>query len=245
MKKHISASSVKMKKSSEIVKMFDEIVPIYDFLNHFLSFGFDYVWRKKAVRKFSPGINNGKVLDLCSGTGDLAFALLKRQNFKGEVIILDGSMPMLIKARKRIENRGKRERIKILQGDAENLPLIDSSINGVMMSFGIRNLPDARKNLDEIFRVLNFGGELRILEFSTPKNRVVKILFGLYFKRVLPFLGGLVSKQKSAYSYLVSSVYRFSRTFDIYAELRKKGFEDVKKEMLTMGIVSIYSAKKG
>jgi demethylmenaquinone methyltransferase/2-methoxy-6-polyprenyl-1,4-benzoquinol methylase len=234
-----------MKRNSEIVRMFDEIVPSYDFLNHFLSFGFDYVWRKKAVRKFSPRINNGKVLDLCSGTGDLAFALLKRQSFKGGIIALDGSIRMLRKARKRIEDRDKKEQIKILQGDAENLPLKDSSVNAVMMAFGIRNLPDARKSLDEIFRVLNFGGELIILEFSTPKNTVVKILFGLYFNRVLPFLGGLVSKRKSAYSYLVSSVYSFSGTFDICAELKKKGFEDVKKEMLTMGIVSIYSAKKG
>jgi len=245
MKKHISVSSDKMKKNSEIIGMFDEIVSSYDFLNHFLSFGFDYGWRKKAVKKFTPGINNGKVLDLCSGTGDLTFTLLKRQNFKGEVLALDGSMQMLIKARKRAANRDKGERIKILQGDAEKLPLKDSSVNAAMAAFGIRNLPDARKGLEEIFRALKQGGELMILEFSAPKNRVVEILFGLYFSRVLPFLGGLVSKRKSAYSYLVSSVYSFSGTFDICAELKEIGFEEVKKEMLTMGIVSIYNAKKG
>jgi demethylmenaquinone methyltransferase/2-methoxy-6-polyprenyl-1,4-benzoquinol methylase len=234
-----------MKKNSEIIGMFDEIVPSYDFLNHFLSFGFDYGWRKKAVEKFSPRINDGDVLDLCSGTGELAFTLLKRKYFKGEVLALDGSMQMILKARKRVRGRDKGERIKILQGDAQNLPLKNSSVSAAMTAFGLRNLPDARKGLDEIFRVLKFGGELMILEFSVPDNRIAKTLFGLYFNRILPFLGGLVSKRKYAYSYLVSSVYNFSEDFDICAELEKTGFEDVKRKMLTMGVVSIYSAKKG
>jgi demethylmenaquinone methyltransferase/2-methoxy-6-polyprenyl-1,4-benzoquinol methylase len=198
-----------------------------------------------TVKKFSPEINSGKVLDLCSGTGELAFTLLKRQNFKGQVFALDGSLRMLLRARNRVKERDKGERINILQSDAEKLPLKDSSVSAVMTAFGLRNLPDARKGLDEIFRALKYGGELIILEFSVPKNRVVKTLFGLYFNRILPFLGGLVSKRKYAYSYLVNSVYNFSEDFDICAELEKTGFEDVKKEMLTMGVVSIYSAKKG
>lgn len=224
--------------------MFDEIVPRYDFLNHFLSLGFDYGWRKRAVRKFSNRIDGGTVIDICSGTGDLSFALLKHRKFRGNIIGIDGSIQMLLKAGKRIIKCAKGEIIKLIQGDAQQIPLKDSSADAAMAAFGIRNLPDPAEGFKEIHNKLKKGGEFVILEFSVPENRFYKILYGLYFKRILPALGGLISGRKSAYLYLVQSVYSFSENFDICSELQKCGFTNIKKEMLTMEIVSIYSAIK-
>jgi ubiquinone/menaquinone biosynthesis C-methylase UbiE len=173
--------------ASEIVGMFDRIVPRYDLLNHLLSIGFDYSWRKKAVKNFTASIDGGTVLDICSGK---------------------------------------------------------CSVTAVMAAFGIRNLTDPKKGLEEIFYVLNDGGELVILEFSIPDNGIIRKIYGLYFKKILPILGGIFSGKKSAYSYLVRSVYSFNESFDIGENLQQTGFENIKRKMLTMGIVSLYYAKK-
>jgi demethylmenaquinone methyltransferase/2-methoxy-6-polyprenyl-1,4-benzoquinol methylase len=231
--------------ASEIVGMFDRIVPRYDLLNHLLSIGFDYSWRKKAVKNFTASIDGGTVLDICSGTGDLIDSLFKhRRCFSGDVIALDGSYQMLLHAEKKAKKKKKRGRIKYILSDAMNLPMKKCSVTAVMAAFGIRNLTDPKKGLEEIFYVLNDGGELVILEFSIPDNGIIRKIYGLYFKKILPILGGIFSGKKSAYSYLVRSVYSFNESFDIGENLQQTGFENIKRKMLTMGIVSLYYAKK-
>lgn len=233
-----------MKKSSKIIGMFDRIVPKYDFLNHFLSIGFDYGWRKKAVKSFSNIKNDDLVLDICSGTGDLLYTFIDTKKMPFHSISLDGSYKMLDEGRKKAVKKKYSGNISYLAADAMQLPLGESCVNAAMCAFGVRNLPDSQEGIKEIFRILKRGGEFVILEFSVPENRLFKALYGFYFKRILPLAGGLISGDRQAYSYLVKSVYSFNENTDVCAQLTKAGFDSVKRNKLTFGIVSLYYAKK-
>lgn len=221
--------------------MFDNISERYDFLNHFLSLGIDKLWRKKAVKMLKP-LQPKKIIDLATGTGDFAIAALKLnpQEIKG-IDISDG---MLEKGRIKMKKRGVEEIIEMINGDSEDLPFEDNYFDALTVGFGVRNYENLEKGLAEMLRVIRPGGKAVILEFSKPKKFPIKQLFNFYSKRVIPFLGKSISKDKSAYAYLPESVEAFPEGQDFLAILTKIGYKNVEAKPVSGGIATIYMGEK-
>ena len=221
--------------------MFNDISGSYDFLNHILSLGVDILWRKKMIRKmgrFNPRV----ILDVASGTGDLAIAARKINPEK--IIGVDIAEAMLEIAEIKIKKRKLDSLISILPGDCENLPFEEHKFDAVMAGFGVRNFENLDRGLSEIYRVLNHGGRIWVLELSKPGYFPVKQLYNIYFKNIIPMIGRLVSKDRSAYSYLPDSVDEFP-SCDRFLELLKDvGFVELEMFPLTFGIAAIYCGKK-
>ncbi len=226
-------------KKEQVERMFDNIAHRYDFLNHFLSLGIDNVWRKKAINKLAT-VQPKSVLDIATGTGDVAFAVKKRLN-PTTLVGLDLSEGMLSFAREKAKKRGLSESIQFVKGDSENLEFADNSFEGVTVSFGVRNFENLEKGLAEIYRVLTPGGKLVILEFSKPKKFPIKQLYNFYFSNILPLWGKLISKDQSAYTYLPESVRAFPEGDKFCGIMQKTGFKTVEQKTLTFGICTIYS----
>jgi demethylmenaquinone methyltransferase/2-methoxy-6-polyprenyl-1,4-benzoquinol methylase len=228
-------------KKEQVAEMFDNIAPRYDFLNHFLSFGIDKIWRRKAIRllmKYSPSA----ILDVATGTGDFAIESLKTGAQK--VIGVDISEEMLAVGRVKIAALGLGHRIILQQGDSEALCFSDNSFDAVTVAFGVRNYENLSKGIDELHRVLKPGGIVCILEFSKPRNLPVKLVYNFYSFYILPFFGRLFSKDKSAYRYLPESVENFSDGKDFLAVLIKSGFNQTKEYRQTFGVATIYTGLK-
>ena len=186
--------------------MFNNISHRYDFLNHFLSMGIDKGWRKKAIRLLGP-LQPKLMLDVATGTGDFAIQALVLNPQK--VIGVDISEGMLDVGRKKLRERNLNEKVELLKGDSENLQFEENKFDAVTVGFGVRNFENLEKGLAEIRRVLKPGGVLVVLEFSRPKTFPFRQLYNFYFKAILPKLGRLISKDKSAYTYLPESVEAF------------------------------------
>ncbi|MFH0974865.1 MAG: bifunctional demethylmenaquinone methyltransferase/2-methoxy-6-polyprenyl-1,4-benzoquinol methylase UbiE [Spirochaetota bacterium] len=217
-------------KKRFIRKLFDDIVPTYDLLNHLLSFGTDVLWRKK-IFKLIHSVKDARVLDLCCGTGDLSL-LMHRQG--AEVVSLDFSLKMLA--------RGKERRALLghcVAADASRLPFVDCAFTAAAIAFGIRNIPDLRNFIAEVHRVLAPGGELAILELVRPRNWFVKIVYALYLNKLLPFIGGLVSGKQMAYKYLSNTIRTFVDPDDLKLMLGKGGFTNVARYPQTFGVAAI------
>lgn len=228
-----------MGKKQQVERMFDNIAHRYDFLNHFLSLGIDNIWRKKAIN-ILKAVNPKSVLDIATGTGDVAFAVNKR--LKPDTLIgLDLSEGMLKYAREKAKKRGLEDKIEFVKGDSENLEFQDNSFEGVIVSFGVRNFENLEKGLAEIYRVLKPGGKLVVLEFSKPKKFPVKNLYNFYFNNILPLWGKMISKDQSAYTYLPESVRAFPEGNEFCGIMQKTGFTKVEQKPLTFGICTIYS----
>ncbi|MDH3381448.1 MAG: bifunctional demethylmenaquinone methyltransferase/2-methoxy-6-polyprenyl-1,4-benzoquinol methylase UbiE [Flavobacteriaceae bacterium] len=228
-------------KKEQVAQMFDNISGNYDFLNHFLSLGIDIQWRKKVlkiVEKTKPEI----ILDIATGTGDLAILLSKVKPNK--IIGLDLSNGMLEVGRKKVAEKNLSQLIEMVQGDSENLPFEDNYFDVITVSFGVRNFENLKKGLSEIHRVLKPGGTFVVLEFSQPTKFPMKQLFGFYSKYILPLIGKVVSKDNSAYTYLPESVAAFPFGEDFNAILRNLKYNNVSNKALTFGIASVYTAKK-
>ncbi|MDD2595501.1 MAG: bifunctional demethylmenaquinone methyltransferase/2-methoxy-6-polyprenyl-1,4-benzoquinol methylase UbiE [Bacteroidales bacterium] len=230
------------KESSVISKMFNDIADKYDLLNHTLSFGIDKLWRKKLIRQLrkSGAVN---VLDLACGTGDLTIALAENGcNATG----MDIADKMLLIAEKKAGKRVRKiSRLpSFLNGSAEDIPFEESSFDAVTISFGIRNFDNREQCLEQIYRVIKPGGGLYILEFAIPENKIWKALYLFYFKNILPLIGRMVSKDRSAYSYLPESVMGFPQYEAFSAELGSSGFKDVTYAKCSGGIALLYIAKK-
>jgi demethylmenaquinone methyltransferase/2-methoxy-6-polyprenyl-1,4-benzoquinol methylase len=228
-------------KKEQVAEMFDNIAPRYDFLNHFLSFGIDKIWRRKAIRllmKYSPSA----ILDVATGTGDFAIESLKTG--AQLVIGVDISEEMLAVGRVKIAALGLGHRIVLQKGDSEELSFSDNSFDAVTVAFGVRNYENLSKGIDELFRVLKPGGIVCILEFSKPRNLPVKLVYNFYSFYILPFFGRLFSKDKSAYRYLPESVENFSDGKDFLAVLIKSGFNQTKEYRQTFGVATIYTGLK-
>ncbi|PIV58049.1 MAG: bifunctional demethylmenaquinone methyltransferase/2-methoxy-6-polyprenyl-1,4-benzoquinol methylase UbiE, partial [Bacteroidetes bacterium CG02_land_8_20_14_3_00_31_25] len=215
--------------------------PSYDFLNHFLSANTDKLWRKKSVKILSVK-NPKKILDVATGTGDLAIAMLKLEPEK--IIGIDISKEMLEIGKKKIKEINKEQIIELQQNDAENIPFSNNSFDAVTIAFGVRNFENLNKGLSELYRVLNFNGTLLILEFSRPKNNLFGYFFKFYFKYILPTLGKMFSKNKVAYKYLFQSVQQFPSVNNMKNNLLSQGFINVNAKTLSMGIATIYTASK-
>jgi len=227
-------------KKKQVTKMFDNIASSYDFLNHTLSLGMDNIWRKIAIKKLSN--NPYKILDIATGTGDFAISAAKYTN--AEIIGIDISQGMLDVGVKKITKKGLTDRIQLQLADSENLPFQDNIYDAITAGFGVRNFEDLNKGLSEMYRTLKSGGIVAILEPSAPTHFPLKQFYNLYFHNILPFIGGVISKDKNAYTYLPDSVSAFPSGNDFLTELVKVGFKESKHIPLTFGIVSLYIAIK-
>jgi demethylmenaquinone methyltransferase/2-methoxy-6-polyprenyl-1,4-benzoquinol methylase len=228
-------------KKQQVAHMFNSISARYDFLNHLLSLGIDRLWRKKAVRllqKSRPRV----ILDIATGTGDFALEAMKLNPDK--IIGLDISDGMLAVGRRKVQRRGWASRIEMVNGDSENLPFEENSFDAVIVAFGVRNFENLERGLTEMRRVLKPGGTVSILEFSKPRAFPMKQLYGFYFRAVLPWLGRVVSKHQTAYSYLPDSVAAFPDGNDFLAILKKIGYQQPTCLPLTFGVASLYRAQK-
>lgn len=229
------------KSARRIGGMFDDISPTYDLLNHMLSMSIDVKWRERMIAEL--GLSGGEeVLDIATGTGDMA--VLARDRTGCSVVGVDLSRNMLGVA---VEKWGKKfgnGSYPAIQGDALHLPLRESSFDKAMVSFGIRNMTDIGGFLDEMHRVLRDHGRLAILEFSIPKYPLVRQAYLAYLTRVLPFIGGLQSGNRTAYQYLSDSIQRFPSPESMELLFKERGFEVERSLPQTLGICHLYLIRK-
>jgi len=231
------------KTPARIAGMFDAIAPRYDLLNRVLSAGFDGRWRARAIRTLAL-TGTETVLDLCTGTADVAIAAATASPGAKRVVGLDFSREMLRLGRLKLPPRGLEPRIHLVQGDAMHLPVATGSVEAAAVAFGIRNVQRPEVTFADVFRVLKPGGRFAILEFGTPELPVVRQAYLGYFKFVLPRVGRLISGHSSAYTYLPASVQAFPEPAQVVKALERAGFESVRADSLTLGVVYLYSARK-
>ena len=228
-------------KKDQVAVMFNNIAKKYDFLNHFLSLGIDKLWRNKVVsilKKYHPKT----ILDIATGTGDLAITALKLNPDK--ITGIDISTGMLKIGNEKIRRKKLGNIIELLEGDSENIQFPDQSFDAAIVAFGVRNFENLQKGLHEIYRVLKPGTPFIILEFSKPCKFPVKQAYNIYFTNILPLIGKLFSKDNSAYTYLPQSVNAFPEGNACLKELKTVGFKSVNEKRLSFGIASIYVAEK-
>ena len=228
--------------TSPVASMFDRISPKYDRLNHLLSFNIDKNWRRKTTKIVAQS-QPKTILDLAAGTADLTIELAK-QNPQAHIIGMDISEKMLEIGKQKVTKLQMEKQIELRLGDAAALPFGDNSFDAVTVAFGVRNFEDLGKGLSEISRVLKPGGQAIILEFSMPERFPVKQLYRFYFKRLLPFIGRIVSKDKGAYSYLPQSVERFFKQEDFCKLLTSFNLKIHQVKRLTFGICTLFITSK-
>lgn len=228
-------------KKAQVARMFDNISHRYDFLNHFLSLGIDKGWRKRAINLLKP-LHPKHILDVATGTGDFAFEALTLN--PDQITGIDISDGMLEMGRKKIQARNLSNKIVLESGDSENLHFKENKFDAVTVGFGVRNFENLEKGLQEILRVLKPGGMLVVLEFSRPRKFPYRQIYSFYFKTILPKIGSLISRDKSAYTYLPESVEAFPDGMDFENILKQTGFKNTTCEPLTFGISSIYTGRK-
>ena len=228
-------------KREYVRRIFSEIAPRYDLLNHLLSFNIDRRWRQRAIGELAwPRAAEGTYVDLCAGTLDVGTQLVRQAGFRGLVLGTDFAEPMLRAG----AGKAPRERLSPVNADALALPLREGSADGAIVAFGIRNLADLDAGLREVHRVLKPGCRFVILEFSTPRSGVVRAGYHAYFHHVLPLIGGLVSGHRTAYRYLPESVANFPVQEELAARMRAAGFRDVRYRDLTFGVAAIHVGTK-
>ncbi len=229
-------------KKEEVATMFNNISKRYDFLNHFLSLGIDKLWRKKAIKQLKD-LKPQSMLDIATGTGDFAIAALKID--PKEVIGVDISQGMLDVGIDKMKRKGYDDVITMQLGDSEQLPFEEGRFDALTVGFGVRNYENLEKGLADMLRVLRPGGKAVILEFSKPKKFPVKQLFGFYSKRVIPFLGRTISKDRRAYEYLPESVAAFPEGQAFMDIMSATGYQNVESKLVSGGIATIYIGTKG
>ena len=229
-------------KKVMVESMFDSIAWRYDFLNHFLSFNFDRYWRRRAVKIISKSCKSPVIIDVATGTGDLAIAAMKLK--PSRISGIDISRTMLEIGKEKIERKGFTGKIDLIQGDSEKIPFDDNIFDVAMVAFGVRNFSDPLKGLSEMKRVIRDGGMIMVLEFSKPSGFLFKPLYNFYFRNILPFFGKLFSKDNTAYSYLPDSVMKFPENDEFLKLLLQAGYSDTHQRKLTGGVASIYTGIK-
>ncbi|KAB2881113.1 bifunctional demethylmenaquinone methyltransferase/2-methoxy-6-polyprenyl-1,4-benzoquinol methylase UbiE [bacterium] len=228
-------------KKKYVQNMFDKVASRYDFLNHFLSLGIDFYWRHQALKLINFNMNP-RLLDLATGTGDIAVMAVKRGARK--VVGVDLSFNMLRVGNKKIIKKDVADSIAMVCGEGENLPLPNESMDAATIAFGIRNVEDIQKTLNEMARVLTNSGVIVVLEFSKPTWPVIKQLYQFYFLYVLPRIGSMISSDKEAYHYLPHSVLNFPERGDFVNVMKQSGFTDVRVFDMSFGIVTAYCGIK-
>ena len=231
------------KSAARVREMFGEIAGRYDFLNHLLSLGVDRSWRRRSVRMVPPG--EGPVLDVCTGTGDLALAYWRAGGCEIDVVGADFSRPMLEVGRGKLQRAGAKDRVSLVEADAENLPLADGTFAVVCVAFGLRNVSDTDRGLREMTRVCRAGGKVAVLEFSMPSAWPLKGVYGWYFRRVLPRIGQLLARNRqAAYNYLPASVGQFPQDEALAERMRAAGLGRVDYYPFSFGIATLYVGVK-
>jgi demethylmenaquinone methyltransferase/2-methoxy-6-polyprenyl-1,4-benzoquinol methylase len=227
---------------SPIADMFDRISPKYDVLNHLLSINIDKAWRKKTAKTVAMTYPK-RILDLATGTADLAI-LLAKHNPQAHIIGMDISEKMLEIGKRKVDKKNLIHQIELRTGDAASLPFEDNTFDAVTVAFGVRNFENLDKGLSEIHRVLKPMGQVFILEFSMPDKFPIKQVYKLYFKHILPKIGEWVSKDSYAYSYLPASVEKFPNRWDFLRTLSLHGLREGSIRLFGHGIAILYSAPK-
>lgn len=221
--------------------MFDDISNNYDLLNKLLSFRIDILWRNYLIKQIQINNKNKKILDLATGTGDIAIAIAKKLNVN--IIGFDISKNMLDIAKKKINKLNLQNQIKLIKGNAENMPFDSESFDLITVAFGIRNFTNLKQGLLEITRILKPNGQLYILEFSKSKN-YFSFFLKFYYKNILPKIANLISKNIKAYEYLPNSIESFFYPEELIEILKKIGYQNIKYKKLTFGIVTLYNIIK-
>jgi len=228
-------------RERQVQRLFSEIAPRYDLLNHVLSLNVDKRWRRKAVAALGwERVRGGRYLDACAGTYDLSLELVGREGFAGRVMASDFARPMLTEGLGKLSGAP----VRPVCADTLRLPFPDETFEGAMVGFGVRNLADLQVGLGELCRVLRPGARLVVLEFTMPPNPLVNAGYRFYFKRILPVVGRLVSGHPWAYSYLPASVAEFPGPVELEGMMRKAGFASASHRLLTAGIAAIHMAEK-
>ncbi len=228
-------------KKEQVRTMFNDIAPKYDLLNHVLSMGIDILWRKK-VRRLLATIQPKRILDIATGTGDLAIELAKLRPL--EIIGADIAVDMLKIGEEKVKAKKLGHLIKMEPGDSENLRFDDNYFDAVTVAFGVRNYENLLKGLKEMNRVMRPGGLVAILEFSKPHGFPFRNLYNFYFKNILPGVGRMVSKNDEAYTYLPDSVQKFPENKEFMDVMAQAGYKNITQQRLTFGIATLYSATK-
>lgn len=233
---------LKESKSDQVRDMFKKIAPRYDFLNKLLSLGIDTRWRKSAAKKIKsrPG---GRILDIATGTGDMALEAARTTDNTVKIIGVDFCSAMVEIGRNKLDTSLFRNRVSLGVASCEALPFHNDTFDSATITFGIRNVADRNLGLREILRTLLPGGRIVILEFSNPKSRFFKAVYYFYFKRLLPVIGGMFS-DSSAYRYLPDSVLEFPDQETFKKMMTEAGFENVDHTDYTFGIVTCYVGEK-
>lgn len=226
-----------------IKDMFDSIAPKYDFLNRFLSLRQDVRWRRELVMAAELS-DNSRVLDAACGTCDVALEIRKQKKGSGQIFAADFSPGMLKLGKKKISEKGNHCNIHLLAGNALALPFKKDSFDAVFIAFGIRNIMDRRAALTAFHSSLKRGGKVAILELTTPQKGIIKEFYMFYFKRILPALGTIFSKNSGAYHYLPASVINFPSPPEFAGIMRKAGFSEIKWKRMTFGIVTLFAGTK-
>jgi demethylmenaquinone methyltransferase/2-methoxy-6-polyprenyl-1,4-benzoquinol methylase len=238
------ASSLLDKRETRIRSMFAGIAGRYDLLNHLLSLNIDRYWRWRTTR-LAPPAGDGPILDVCTGTGDLALAYDRAARGRIPVVGSDFCMPMLLPACDKARRRGAAGRVRFLEADTQQLPFADDTFQLVAVAFGLRNVTNTDRGIAEMVRVARPGGRVAILEFSRPRNWLFGPLYRFYFRQILPLVGQLVSRSRdNAYTYLPASVLEFPDGEALAAKLRAHGLTAVRWHPLTFGIATLYIGTK-
>ncbi len=232
------------KSTARVRRMFGEIARRYDFLNHLLSLGIDRRWRRRAVRLVAPA-EEGPILDVCSGTGDLALAYWRSSGGRVRIVGADFCHPMLVIAQRKCRRRGAADRVAMLEADARRLPFPDDTFQIVSVAFGLRNVSNTDEGLREMARVCRPGGRVAVLEFSMPEGRLLGGLYRWYFGRVLPRVGeALARNAQGAYNYLPASVGQFPEGEALLDRMRAAGLSRVEAHRFTLGVATLYVGEK-
>ena len=233
-----------MPQKEKIQQMFDGIAPDYDRLNHLMSLGVDRSWRRRALREIVTPERPQALLDIACGTGDFALAQARRMHADSRITGLDLSEGMLAVMREKVEKAGLAGRISCEQGDCEQMRFAEGSFDCATIAFGIRNFAHREAALREILRVLKPGGRLVILELSVPENRFLRWGYNLYFKHFVPWIGGRISGDRAAYTYLPASVQAFPGRREWTATMAGCGYAQVRHKAFTLGLCRMYVGEK-
>ena len=228
-----------MLTKTQIEEMFDAIAPDYDRMNHIMSFSIDRRWRRKAVQAIADSREPLRILDVAAGTGDFAIAIAKKVHPESEIIGIDLSEKMLEVGRTKVPGN-----VHLQQGDVEALPFPDDHFDRLSVAFGIRNFEHLEQGLAEMHRVLRPGGKMVILELSYPDNPFLLWCYKLYALHFLPFIGGWISGDREAYTYLPKSILKFPKADRIVPMLERIGYQQVSVRRFTFGVCTMYTGKK-
>lgn len=233
-----------MPKKEGIQKLFDNIAPEYDRLNHIMSLNIDKTWRRRAVKRMTGTSNPLNILDIACGTGDFAIAIARKAPSGSRITGLDISSGMIEIGREKVAKAGLSKTVSLEQGDSEDIQYGEGTFDRVSVAFGVRNFENMDKGLKEMYRVLKKDGKIVILELSVPQNRLMRWFYNLYFVKILPKIGGKVSGDRGAYEYLPASVLNFPKPDRFKAMMAEAGFANIRHKSFTFGICRMFTADK-